>query len=300
MALEFRALDQIGAEVIGLDLQRDVDSATRRVLYDAWLEHGVLLFRDTGAGPKEHLKLSEVFGELEEHPVVSSRVKGEPKLIQLPDEGSFKYIIDGHDTLGFLFWHQDTSYTPGICKGALLRMEVAAEARGQTGWVDTHKAYMEMPAPLRSRIERCEVRMSFRFDAALQKFGAGTMKASYAPGLTVADTPTFQLQSNFPPVIHPVVIEHPESGKKALTISPANVDCIVGMPRPESDALLAELIEHVLQPQFRYVHQWNHGDMILWDNRRTLHQAFGWSPGVKRRAFRTTLAGPFLCGRYAS
>ncbi len=100
-----------------------------------------------------------------------------------------------------------------------------------------------------------------------------------------------------PHVVHPLVSVHPETGKKSLAISPYSLVGVEGMTRAESDELLRMLVEHAIRPEFRYIHHWANNDMVLWDNRRTIHATFGYPYGQDRVAVRTTLTGSMNTGR---
>lgn len=296
MGLKVLPLTSVGVRIEGLDLARLDDPTLRMELYDLWLEHGIILFRGTGADREQHLKLSRVFGELEVHPIPRIRVPGQEDLVEIREEGGY-YMIEGQLVGGFIPWHQDTCYTPDICKGAVLYMDTPAESGGQTGWIDTAKAFDALPPELRERAEGKEVSMfvhnakpdGMRFVQHERSFRRPNADEWEGESLTMPV---------FPPVVHPLVVTHPESGRKSLSISPSNVEAVLGVSRDESEELLWALTQHVLKPAFRYVHQWEKGDMMLWDNRRTLHQAYGWPVGVPRKAFRTTLEGAMRSGRY--
>jgi taurine dioxygenase len=107
-------------------------------------------------------------------------------------------------------------------------------------------------------------------------------------------------KSMFLQVEMPVVIAHPETGRKCLFLSPMNVDYFLGLKRDESDELLARLVAHMTDPKFVYRHRWLADDAVIWDNRRCIHAAFGNPPTTKRRALRTTLAARFNVGRYVT
>lgn len=293
---DYKVLPNVGIEVTNLDISQPISAAIAAELTQLWLEHGIIVFAGLDAGHENHLHLSEVFGELELHPLEQFRVASNPQVIKLPDEGGGCYVIDGKLITGFINWHQDTCYTPSVCKGAILRMIEPAAEGGQTGFADTARAYDELPEDIKDRIDGLEVRMSFHFDLEDNRFGLDGINyrratADEAPGKSF-DMPKLD------PVIHPLVATHPESGRKSLSISPANMDWIIGMDRAESDALLTMLVRHTLQPKFIHVQDWKANDMVLWDNRRTIHKAFGWPPGVRRSALRTTLAGGASTGRY--
>ena len=106
------------------------------------------------------------------------------------------------------------------------------------------------------------------------------------------------MKYDFPPVVHPLVITQMESGRKVLKLSPMHARYILGMDRAESDALLDELADHLVEPAYAYFHAWGKDDMIVWDNWRIIHSANGVPLDSKRRAVRTTIMGDYKVGRY--
>jgi taurine dioxygenase len=301
MPIEIRPLENIGAEVTGVDLSAPVSEADKAGVYRAWLDYGVLLFRGIGVDAEAQVNLSKWFGSLidnvDNHALKSLSVKDSKELIAVSSEGmpgGPSYFIDGKLTTGYLFWHQDLVYTPSICKGSLLRMIKKPEHGGQTGWIDTEKVYNALPDETKARIEKMQVRHRLRVDVNGVPFGlpkdirfATQEEAPYA----ATAMPTL------PDVVHPLVQVHPETGRKSLGISPLGLVEIVGLPKEESDALLRELVEFSLQPQFEYIHDWSPNDMVAWDNRRTIHCACGYPHGETRVAHRTTIAGTMNSGR---
>lgn len=297
MPIEFRPLHSIGAEVIGLRLDVPLDDAIKARLYEGWLNYGVLLFREMGVDAKTHLELSRAFGELEEHVLKALSVGGSKELIEVSRAGtpmSPSYYIQGKLTTGYLFWHQDLVFTPSICKGGILRMVVAPTEGGETGWVDTIKAYDALSDRMKQRIDGMEVRHRLRVDLSDVRFGLDPSIREASMEEAPFERPNFP---NLPDSVHPLVSIHPETGAKSLAISPLSLVEILGLPKAESDALLTELVEHALQPQFMLVHRWAANDMAIWDNRRTVHSVLGYPPGVTRVAHRTTLAGAMNSGR---
>jgi taurine dioxygenase len=101
----------------------------------------------------------------------------------------------------------------------------------------------------------------------------------------------------YPLVLHPMVVTHPENGVQTLLLSPQGYVKIEGMDPTEGDELFDEVVRHVMQPQYEYRHHWSVDDMVLWDNRRMLHMAAGWTYGQSRFAYRTTLKGGMELGR---
>ncbi len=288
MALSVRPLGTFGVAVGGFSVHEAIPDETARALVALWLEHGLVLFRGTGASRAEHLRLSEVFGEVQPHPVERVRLPEEPKLMRLSGD-SGNYVVEGELRRGYLPWHQDTVYSPEICTGALLQVEQPPPTRGETAWIDTAMAYDALPDGTRRRIDGLSVVMRVHLDDAGLRFARRCQPFRLAtpdeapPAAYVATTPP-------PPVVHPLVAVHPETGRRSLNIAPLYVDAIAGMDPVASDTLIGELVDHAVRPEFTQVHHWEAGDIVLWDNRRTMHTAAGWDPADTRIAYRTTLA----------
>jgi taurine dioxygenase len=301
MGVEFKPLESIGVEVIGLDASRPIDDATKARMYEEFLDHGVMLFRNICTTPEIHFSISKCFGDLEEHALKDLHVEGNKNLIavsartELPPGPS--YWIKGKLTTGFLFWHQDLVYTPEICKGAVLRMIECPKEGGETGWIDTTKVYDALPESTKKRIEGLEARHCLRLTPEGIKYGLPSpMRQATQEEVPWKMAPFPKM----PDTVHPLVSIHPETGRKSLAISPYSIISILRMSPQESDALISELVAHTLQPQFMYIHKWAPNDAVLWDNRRTLHQAFGYPAGLHRVAHRTTLDRKMKSGRLYS
>jgi taurine dioxygenase len=293
MTFEVKPLDSgVGAEIIGLDLAHPIDTRTRLELYEAWLDAGILLFRGIGSSSERQLSLSRCFGELEVHPVPSIRLEGYPEIISLSNKGDIEPIIhffDGQPIAGHIPWHTDLIYTPTPCRGALLRMVEKPAGGGQTGWIDTAAAYDALPQHMKQQIESLEARFDFVVDICEMRFGR-------PPNLRHGTLGNVKYPT-FPDVAHPLVWTHPESGRKALMVSPVQLIDMVGMDRAQGDPILEALVTHVTDGRFTYVHDWELGDMVLWDNWRTMHSAFGTPPECERVVHRTTIRGELATGR---
>lgn len=282
----------VGAEITGLDLDKPVDQATTELLNEAWLQAGVLLFRDVGESPEKQIALSKCFGELEVHPIVDIRVEGYPELIWLSNVDKRTapiYRYEGKRTVGRIPWHTDMVYTTSPGRGALLRMIKMPERGGETGWIDTAAVYDALPEATKQKIEGLEAKFEFILDPREMLFGR--------PEQVELESEGDMVFPEFPDVVHPLVWEHPLSGRKALNVSTLHLRSIIDMPEEEGSALLTELVEHALNPEFRYVHDWNPNDMVLWDNWRTMHSAFGHAPELERLVHRTTISANHPFGR---
>jgi taurine dioxygenase len=284
----------VGVEVLGLDIARDPEPAVAGALRQVWLDHGIVLFRQAGSSPEALLRLSRCFGELEPHPIERFRLPGYPELILLSNEQGLTgpvYDFDGVPTYGRIPWHTDLAFTTTPNAGAILRMVRRTSAGGQTGWLDTAMAYDALDEATQRRIAGLEALYRFRSDIGQMRFNnPGGVRLS-------ATSATYR---DFPPVINPLVWTHPETGRKVLNVSTLNIESVVGLPPEEGDALIRELIAHALQPRFQYIHDWQDDDMMLWDNRRTMHCALGHPADQVRIVQRSTIRGTVAMGRLAA
>ena len=295
----------VGAEIVGLDIDCPIDDKTRRSLYAAWLDFGILVFKNVSSADN-HIELSRCFGELEIHPFPEARAKENPLFIEIGGSKELPaFVYDGLDLrVNRIPWHRDTAYTPGICKGAMLRMLEAPPVEGETLFADTAMAYDELPTEVKTRLERLEYKATLRLGTINQTRPGALWKTARAataeedPGGFGKQLYDARAEARYPPVIHPAVLTHPESGRKCIFLSPTYLDHFLGMSQSESDALLRYLVDHMTRPRYVYKHRWSVDDAILWDNRRFMHAAVGNRLGDRRRGLRTTLAGQLNTGRY--
>jgi alpha-ketoglutarate-dependent taurine dioxygenase len=294
----------VGAEVVGLVAGTEANPAIRASLYDAWLQHGILLFRNIDS-IERHLTLSRCFGELEIHPFAPVRSELNPMLIEI---GGKKrppaYVFDGHEIrCNRIAWHRDTAYTPDICKGAMLRMIEVPARHGETMFADMAMAYDDLPTDVKARLETLEYKATLSL-TPIDQTGPGAFWKTVRRATPEEDSggnsesSNIDVKSLYPSVVHPAVLTHPEWGRKCIFLSPTYVDFFLGMDQAESDALLDYLVTHMLRPRYVYTHRWAINDAMLWDNRRFMHAGRGNEPDDPRWGLRTTLAGPVRTGRY--
>ena len=298
-AFQVIPLDHIGAEIVGLDPHAMTDEI-KKELYATWMTHGVLLFREAAPEPETHIKLAKVFGDLEIHPVKSLLVDGQEELIQLGGHGKNSggaRVMDGDIRIGQTYWHQDTAYTPNICKASMLRMITASKRAGNTVWTDTSKAFDALPKEVAVRIAALETLQCYT-DMPRRTWGMRGHELRHA---RPDEGPASEVVvPDFPHVVHPMVVTHPENGRKALLLSPLGYLTILGLPEDEADDLFEEVMAHTIKPEFCFDHSWAENDLVLWDNRRTLHYAAGFPVDDDRMIQRATLAGPQPTGRHYS
>lgn len=281
----------LGAELRSFG-PRIMGDADRALLRDAFLEFGVLVARGHDLTPEEHVRLTRVLGQPAIHPIPTIRLQGHAEIIVLQADLGASLCPDdptADDVIGQIPWHSDLTYTETPSRGALLLARVVPPERGDTGYIDTAAVYDALPETMQRRIEGLR---------AVHHLGPIQEQLRLATGMG-ADTeggeePTFQ------PVTHPLVQVHPESGRKVLNISPTFIRSIEGMKASESEALLDELKAFATQEHFAYYHHWAVGDLVIWDDWRTMYAATGHKKKHGRCMHRTTLDGAGASGGIAA
>ncbi|HEV8528313.1 MAG TPA: TauD/TfdA family dioxygenase [Actinomycetes bacterium] len=284
--------EHIGVELRGVDLDQPLTGPVREALHDAWVEFGLVLIRNALHSKEAHLGLSEVFGEMEPSATSFLNSVENPYLMELRqtphNPKARRYIVNGEERIGYIGWHWDQAFMPTIVRGAVLRMVQPAGAAGSTGFIDGIAAYGRLSEETKARIDSLEV--VYEFNPAMEQnpgFPRDVVSLNGVPG-----------KRNFPPVVHPLVITQPETGRKVLKLSPTHVRYVLGMDKDESDALIAELADVLTEDEYAYYHAWGPDDVIIWDNWRVIHSAAGVPEGVSRYGIRTTIAGDYDVGRY--
>lgn len=290
----------IGLEVSGIDLSVEISESDKKAILDAWSKGGILLFRNC-TSEEQLLRLSECFGRLEASATKSLNTLSSPYLMNLqhdpeqPDAPGTQMMVNNEQRNGWLGWHWDQSFMPIIVRGAALRMTEPATVAGETGFIDGIAAYDRLSDELKKRIDDLEVVYEFEGEMDKNRFGfPKDLKNLRSKAELEAQKKVF----DFPPVIHPMVITQPETGRKVLKLSPMHARYILGMDSEESDALLAQVADHLVDPEYAYFHRWSKDEVLVWDNWRVIHSAQGVPPDVRRVAQRTTIMGDYGHGRY--
>lgn len=283
--LEARKLHPaLGAEVTGVDFTRPPDAATTAGLERLWREHHVLLFRGAGIDDEAQIRFSRAFGDLEIFPEADQRSSRHPEIFRVANTEETGRIRGADDPVdAYLkiveFWHTDSAYRPIPSLGAVLRAVAVPERGGETLFANLFRAWEEMPEELRRRVV-----------GKVGRFSYERIRDFANPGhrkLTEAE------RAQVPAVTHSLTRRHPErDGRVSLYISPLNMEGIVGMGEAEGFALIDELTAWATQERFVYRHRWREGDMLMWDNRCTMHQVMPYDRrGQRRTMHRTALAG---------
>jgi taurine dioxygenase len=265
----------LGAEVCGIDvtvpLAEDLVSAIRR----AWHRHHILLFRGIEWTPEQHIAFSRSFGELDTHDATPrDRLPGFPEILHVttrPKDGK-----PSETRAAGRNWHSDYAYTARPAAASMLYCVEKPPVGGDTMFCNMARAYEQLSPTLREIVAGLHSVYDFSLVADVNK-----RSADYVARL---------LEIN-PPIAHPAVCIHPQSGVKALFVS-ERVSHFDGMTRAESAPLIRYLCDVATRPENVYRHQWLPGDMVCWDNRTTMHLALAdFDPQAPRTMLRTTLAG---------
>ena len=302
MSIEITPLESVGVEVKGFDISQPVDEDTAATLVQLFDDHGILLFRDQDVTPERQIAFSRLFGELEKHPIEETRSQDYPELFMLASNPQAEQYMtayyDGQAVVSRLDWHMDLHYTGKPNRGALLTAVVCAEEDGLTGFGDLAAAYDALDTETQTLLDNIQVTYAFSMQRKHMRF---VNLEGYQPGEYSPRKPSDINYPNFPEVAYPAVVTHPVTGRKVLEIVEQFLERIVaphhaGLSNDEAIELLERLVEHTRKPEFHYFHQWQPGDMVLWDNWRAMHCATGTRPGVERVIHRTTIMGDVALG----
>jgi taurine dioxygenase len=256
--MEIRRLSYgLGAEIRGVDLRGAVNEDTARAIRRAWLDNNVLVLPDQNITPEPQIRFSRLFGPVEDYPLAHYRLKGHPEIFQLTNQPVDGKLSETRNA--GRHWHSDLSFTAKPALGSILRCIEIPEVGGTTLFANQYMAYDTLSAKFRSMIDDLwAVHELFSKTKDLRNLDQGQVR---------------DMKKENPRIAQPVVRVHPETGRKALYVSVAVTTQIVGLSKDESDAILEFLFEHQVQSQFTYRHTWRPNDIVMWDNRCTLHMA---------------------------
>jgi taurine dioxygenase len=245
------------------------------LLRAAWLRFKVVFFRDQDISHESHVRLGRFFGELEGHPVIPS-VEGYPEILRI--EGVEGVQLTAETVAPFQAynkWHTDVTFRERPSITSILRARHLPPLGGDTMWADTVAAYAGLPQPVKDRIEGLEAEHDI-----VRSFGGRVTEEKRA-----------QLARDFPPVRHPVVRSHPETGEKILYVNYTFTSRIIGVSEEESDSLLRLLFDRIKVPEYQVRFRWTPNAIGIWDNRSTQHYAVGDYWPEYRALERVTVSG---------
>ena len=272
--IEVRQLGQlIGAEVRGVDVKK-LDGDCFATMYQAWLNFNVLVVPGQELEIDEFLAYSRRFGRLLAHPSKSTRHPKYPELTML---GVDKWLPDGTLNMAIYLrgaegWHTDGAYDEVSFKATQLYAVAIPSKGGDTYFASMYAAYDALPAPLKERLE-------------------GRQGAFIYGGRQGRTALLDEQARSKPPVFHEIIRTHPETGRKGLYFDPGKILRIEGLEQQQSDDLIDELTERMIQPEAQYRHVWHKGDIVIWDNRCSYHKAAGdYPPEEDRIHWRVSIA----------
>jgi taurine dioxygenase len=286
-----------GARIAGVTRDNLADEAVRRQINAVFEDRGMIVFENIEQTGNMQVLLSEVFGPLKDHPVkMVERVDQDamPGVITIrtsPEAGIVE--IEGKPLMTWQPWHFDHSYNNELNRAGVLRGEVITPEGGLTGFADGIQVYAAMDPELRAQIEDRDIIYTLYLLYSYQRFGLPATFREIRP----KSSAILEFAKTLPRALHPAVWTR-ETGEKVLHLSPYGAQGISGMETPEGDALFRTVwaeIERVMTP---YYHQWQAGDMLIWDNWRMLHAACGCDPKYDRVMHRTTIKGDYGLGRW--
>jgi taurine dioxygenase len=260
----------LGAEILGVDLRDPIDEALKQKLLEAWHQHLVILLRNQTLDEDDQVRFAENFGPPAKtssgrtfagvkHPSVMlvSNIREDGKPIgALPD--------------GEMHFHTDQCHQEIPAKATLLyAIEIPGQG-GNTLFANAYAAYETLPEDIKNCIAGRRALNAYTTDTTLRSANYDDAKSSYW---------------------HPVMRTHPATGRKALYVNRLMTREIEGLPREESESILRKLFDHQEQPKFVYEHVWRPGDILMWDNRCTLHARTDFSAGERRLLRRVTILG---------
>jgi len=267
----------LGAEVRGVDLKH-LDDAAFAGLIQAWHDHSVLLLRGQSLSDQDLIAFSRRLGDLDWAPVQEN---GRRFVEGLPEIYIVSNVKVNGEEIGSLgdgeaVWHTDMSYLDMPPKASMLYALEVPPAGGNTSFCTMYGIYEALPTRLKERVTNIKIKHDGTYNSG------GYVRQ----GVTPTDDPLAS-----PGAVHPLVCTHPVTGRRMLYLGRRRNAYLVGLELAESEALLNELWRVVDRPEFAWEHVWRVGDLVLWDNRCTMHRRDAFDPNSRRIMHRTQVKG---------
>ncbi len=285
MSLESKTLEvkplspALGAEIVGLDLREDLPSAIIEKIIKTWHEHLVLLFRNQSLSEDDQIRFARHFGVLQKRtrPPEAINEYGHtkyPELTMLVSNIRENGRLIGSLPDGEMHFHSDQCYLEKPATGTFLyALEVPSQG-GDTLFLNMYKAYETLPEELKVQIGGRKALNAYLYDSTTRAVNGSKVDFTAHPHY-----------------VQPIVRTHPETGRKALYVNRLMTFTVEGMEEEAGSALLNSLFDHIEQDRFIYAHRWRRGDLILWDNRCTLHARTDFSNKERRMLRRYVVMG---------
>src|SRR5947209_16298543 len=267
----------LGAEIIGVDL-KNLDASQFAALKHAWHDHQVVLVRGQTLSDQDLIAFSRRFGDLDWAPVQET---GRRFVEGLPEIYIVSNVMVNGEPIGSLgageaVWHTDMSYLDVPPMASMLYALEVPPAGGNTSFCSMYAVYQALPNELRQRIAKLKIKHDGTYNTG------GYLRQ----GVAATDDPRTS-----PGAVHPLVCTHPDTGRRMLYLGRRRNAYLVGLELSESEVLLDELWQFVARPEFAWEHVWQVGDLVLWDNRCTMHRRDAFDPSSRRVMHRTQVKG---------
>ena len=271
----------MGAEVHGLDINQPLSDETFATLRRKLAERSILLIRNQDLSPVSHITFSQRFGELEAHVLQNFCLDGHPEIFVVSNIKENGKHIGAYG--GSKEYHSDLAYIERPSLGSVFYCLECTREGGETSFVSMFEVHDALPEDRREWLTRQKAVFDYPWNHKIRN--------AHRPPLSKAQI------VETPPVSHPCVRSHPETRRRAAFFSPIWIRNFEGMTEGESQPILAKLCDFAMQPKFTYVHKWRPGDVLIWDNRSSMHKAMPFDEvNGRRRMHRTTICGdrPYL------
>jgi len=261
---------RLGAEISGLALDADMDEALFGAVYRAFLRYQVLLFPPQELPPGRQVALARRFGEVQIHVMNQYHADGHPELYRLSNLDEQGRPTGRHPDKGTLAWHTDGSWQRVTGQATLIYGEVMPARGGETHFCDMYGAYERLSPAWKARIASLRAVHNLDFSRT-RRHGE--------------DPLTEEQRRAKPPVDHPIVRTHPQTGRKCIYLGD-HAEYIAGMAYEEGRALIEELNTLAVHSDLTYEHRWKTRELLIWDNRCVMHRATGYDAATQGRVIR--------------
>ena len=261
---------KLGAAISDLRLADEMSDDTFRAIYRAFLRYQVLLFPPQDVPPGRQVAFARRFGEVQIHVMNQYHADGYPELYRLSNLGPDGKPNGKHPDKGTLAWHTDGSWQRVTGQATIIYGEVMPDSGGETHFCDMYGAYERLDPDWKARIANLRAVHNLDFSRT-RRHGEDPMSE--------------EQKRAKPPVDHPIVRTHPETGRQCIYLGD-HAEYIVGMPYDEGRALIEELNARAVHRDLTYEHHWTAGELLLWDNRCVMHRATAYDPATQGRVIR--------------
>jgi taurine dioxygenase len=270
----------LGARLTGVDFRQPPRADEIARIHAAWMEHQVLIFPEQDVSDAEHVAVSRCFGELEVHHQKIIRSNRAPEIFRVSNVDENDALMPPEDPVVSQvnlarLWHTDSSFRERPSIGSMLHGVEVSTQGGETCFMNMYAVLEALPESLAAQVRGRRARHNFE----------------HLHTLAALKPLTDEERSAMPPVWQPMVRRHPVTGRRSLYISPIYNDEVEGLDRERSRMLIEALMAFAERDEFVYCHHWAPHDIVMWDNRCTLHRVTPHDPTVRRVMHRTTIAG---------